>query len=357
MTKSFDNLLSDLGHVSARSTEGANSYDLSIDERRQFRPAEGFNTTIAFEGDINSIELVIDMPIMHARHELAQCQFKELKWKNLKNGAEGISTLSPISGGTTGRALYVWEVPADVCANAGSIEISISFYDKSVRLDGEGNPKKDAEGKDILDIAFAWNTASYSGLKVEATMSSVGTNMPALDDVLLIDEETHNILSPNGYNNTICNYGDKGTVDVYFTVNRYLGRNHGLDVLGAKCQVFVVVVMNNKAGCDNTNITTIPYSYEISGRQNEGMALITWHVPAGITAGNAGPNAMKIAVGFDDGTHRWVSNTYEKLAVGHSLFEVQEGEPGAEWGLTDDYIAQVIDNYFNNGMVVFDPEA
>jgi hypothetical protein len=227
-----------------------------------------------------------------------------------------------------------------VCANAGSIEISISFYDKT-------------EGK----IAFAWNTASYSGLKVEATMSSVGTNMPALDDVLLIDEETHNILSPNGYNNTICNYGDKGTVDVYFIVNRYLGRNHGLDILGAECQAFVVVVMNNKAGCDNTNITTIPYSYEISGRQNEGMVLITWHVPAGITAGTAGPNTMKIAVGFDDGTHRWVSNTYEKLAVGHSLFEVQEGEPGAEWGLTDDYIEQVIENYFNNGMVVFDPEA
>jgi hypothetical protein len=73
MTKSFDNLLSDLGHVSVREVEGTNSYDLSIDEKRQFKPSEGFNTTIAFEGDINSIELVIDMPTMHARHELAQC--------------------------------------------------------------------------------------------------------------------------------------------------------------------------------------------------------------------------------------------------------------------------------------------
>ena len=350
MVKSFDNLLTSLGHVNARDAEGVNSYDLSIDEKRQFKPADGFNTTIAFEGDINSIELVIDMPAMHARHELAKCQHKELKWKNLANSAEGVSTLNFVSGGAAGRALYIWEVPSEICANAGAIEISISFYDRD---------------EETGSLAFAWNTAPYSGLKVEKTMSSVGVNMPALGDILLVDEETHNIIAPAGYNNIICNYGDIGTAEIYFLMNRYLGKREAIDVMDAHTDVRIAVTMNGKYGLDSLkeghgNITLRPYSAEIAGRKNEGMVLIAWKVPAGITAGTLGPNSLTIALQVAETSEtkkdRWTSNTYSSLKVGPSIFGYKAGET-EEWDLTNDFVKTVIDDYLSAGGILFDPNA
>jgi hypothetical protein len=261
-----------------------------------------------------------------------------LRWKNLANGAEGVSILHPVSGGATGRALYVWEVPSDACANAGWVEVSISFYDKE---------------EDRL--AFSWNTASYSDLKVEKTMSSVGINMPALDDILLIDEETRSIIAPAGYNNTICNYGDIGVAEIYFLVNSYLGKNHGLNVLDKDCTVSICVKMNGMTEIEADNITVVPYSAEIVGRKNEGMALITWHIPSGITAGKGGPNNLEISIGFKQNGQRWYSNSYNKLNVGHSLFEYKGEELEEEWGLTENFVKEIIEDYFESGLTVFDP--
>jgi hypothetical protein len=71
MAKTFDELLSGL-HTDARiNAQGANVYNLTINDNRQFVPAEDFNTTIAFEGDINTAEIIIDIPITYARHELS----------------------------------------------------------------------------------------------------------------------------------------------------------------------------------------------------------------------------------------------------------------------------------------------
>jgi hypothetical protein len=100
-----------------------------------------------------------------------------LKWKNLSNGVEGISTLVVKNSEPKEDepALYEWQVPADIMAAAGTIEIYISIYDKA-----EPNTQ----------IAFAWNTAPYSGLSIGKTMSSVGSHYPARDEILVINKDT-----------------------------------------------------------------------------------------------------------------------------------------------------------------------
>lgn len=114
--------------------------------------------------------------------------------------------------------------------------------------------------------------------------------------------------------------------------------------------------MNGLTGIETgDNIEVSLYSSELTDRKNEGMVLITWHVPAGITAGNGGPNNLEISVGFEQDNNRWYSNSYNKLNVGHSFFEYNGEEDVEEWGLTEDLIKSVIDKYFEEGMVVFDP--
>jgi hypothetical protein len=240
------------------------------------------------------------------------CGHKELKWKNLSNGAEGISALvvknsepkndepkddEPKDDEPT---LYEWRVPADIMAAAGTIEIYISFYDT---VGTEPNTQ----------IAFAWNTASYSGLSIGKTMSSVSSYYPARDEILLVDEETRNIIAPPGYNNTICNYGDLGVSEVYFIVNRYLGKNHKLDVLNEKTKTNIVVGINGKKGIDSgSNITKNLYSVNSGSDNYEGMVLLKWSVPPGVTGG-VGPGQLEIAVYIYNNEARWVSNAYNGL--------------------------------------------
>jgi hypothetical protein len=107
-----------------------------------------------------------------------------------------------------------WEVPAEACTQAGTLEISISIYDKS------GN-----------QVVFSWNTAKYAGLTIGGSLESVGFEFPPKDEILVIDRDTKSIVAPAGYNNTICNYGEVGVTEVYFLVNRYLGKKRELDVM------------------------------------------------------------------------------------------------------------------------------
>ena len=341
MAQDFITLLGKLHDNSLMNLTDTPSTDLVVDDKRKITPAPSFDSTIAYEGDINSRVIILQLPKTYARHDLTLCQNKELKWKNLSSGAEGVSTLKEETTVGSSMGLWEWEVPSEACTRAGNIEIFITFYDKD-----------ESDGT----IAFAWNTASYSDLKVEKTMSSVSANYPARDEILLVDEEAHHIIAPVGYNNVVCNYGDKGVSEVYFAINRYFGKDSSLDIFADGTDVFIVVVMNELIGVDRENITKQLYSTELSGRKNEGMVLLTWKVPVGLTAGNGGPGTFKIALGIQDSTHRWCSNTYDKLEVGHSLFEYHpDGEP-EEWGLTTDFVEKVLEDYFNNGMVVFDPD-
>jgi hypothetical protein len=277
---SFDTLLKSL-HDDGQGEDtdmivGSATANLKVDAKRQFSVVGDFDTIIGYEGDINSQIIVIELPEVHAGHQLSSCANKELKWKNLSNGAEGTSLLAEKG---TSKTLYEWEVPADIMAAAGTIEIYISFYDI-------------AEGH----LAFAWNTASYSGLSIGKTMSSVGSYLPARDEILLIDEETHNIIAPAGYNNIVGNFGEAGVSNIYFLVNRYLGKNKNINVVSAEVTLYVVIpnIMAAKATITNKEL----YSAEVDGH-NEGLVLLTWEVPKQITSNaNAYIGKFDIAIGF-----------------------------------------------------------
>jgi hypothetical protein len=113
---------------------------------------------------------------------------------------------------------------------------------------------------------------------------------------LALDEETHNIIAPTGYNNIVGNFGEAGVSNVYFLVNRYLGKNKNIDVMTAEATLYIIIpnIMAIKTVIANKEL----YSAEIEGH-NEGLVLLTWQVPTQITS-NAHTYVGKfdIAIGF-----------------------------------------------------------
>lgn len=343
MASSFSDIISKLHSTVA---ESANNLDengkvknaLIINNKRQISATEDFDTVIAYEGDINSQIITIQCPRYHDEHDLSACGHKELKWKNDGGGTEGVSTLKTISSGIDETIFYMqWEVPADTCAKSGNVKISISIYDKNGDY-----------------TVFSWNTAEYTALSIGQTMNSVSSNFPAKDEILVIDEDTKNIVAPSGYNNTICTYGDIGVSEVYFLVNRYLGKNNDINVLNSTTSIYIII--NGRRGvCTSENESLVVkqlYTEEIDDRNNEGLVLIRWKVPNGITAGNNGPGTFSIMLGFEQGGKRWFSNVYQHLNIGESLVQIEPGE-SEEWGVLEDAVKSIIDEYFiNNNFII-----
>jgi hypothetical protein len=92
---SFDELLANLHQGSALIDEEQKF--ITINEKREFFIPEGYNTTIAYEGDINSQIITFDLPKFHEGHNLTDCDNKILYWKNLSSGIEGKSDLKQVS--------------------------------------------------------------------------------------------------------------------------------------------------------------------------------------------------------------------------------------------------------------------
>ena len=339
----FDQLLQDL-HSNANVTDTAAAY-IEITEKRQLVPTSDFDTVIAYEGDINS-QIIYFKPWPSADgHDLTSCENKELKWKNLSSKVEGTSSL--IKETKSGGAMLKWEVPSDLCTAAGSIEISLSFFDKK-------------DGK----VVYSWNTASYTGLSIGKTMDSVESVFPAKDEILVIDKDSKNIVAPAGYNNVICNYGDVGIANVYFLIPRYIGKKGTLDVLGSDIVITIYVQMSGRRR--KQVVTPVPYTEQIEGREKEGLVFIAWEVPAELTAGEFGANPMQIAVEVKeaetietaDGPQenilkRWFSNVYSQLKVEKSLIQIDGGE--GEDPITEEVLYQMIDEYFKVNDIVWDP--
>ena len=343
---SFDELIQGL-HGNQVLTDSVNEDKnvIVIDAKRQFIPGELFDTVIAYEGDINSQIVTFKCVRYQEGHDLSACTYKELKWKNKTSGAEGISQLLPTETAATTEAFYSkWEVPSEACTQAGIIEISISIYDKSENL-----------------IAFSWNTSKYSKLSVESSMDGVGLDFPPKDEILVIDRDTKNIIAPSGYNNIICNYGEIGVSEIYFLVDRYLGKRRELDVYNDNTRITFYITMGERLGSDNNENRIIKrlYTNALEERETmkEGKVLISWAPPTEVTAGPNGPVEFSIMVGFEIPTGsnqaKWYSNIYTGLKVGESLLQISEEEP-EDWGLTTDYINTTISNYLDNHNFIID---
>lgn len=332
--KDFTDLIKSLHENTSEELKDNTKEDkniIEIDDKRQLIPGEDFDTTIAYEGDINSQIITFKCVKIHDNHDLSKCSYEELKWKNMTSGNEGVSPLIITDTPTEDTFYLQWEVPAEACTQAGTIEISISIYDK---IDNQ--------------VIFSWNTAKFTSLTIGNSMESVGFEFPPKDEILVIDRDTKSIIAPMGYNNTICNYGEVGVAEVYFLVNRYLGKKREIDLMNENTSIHIYHTFNgNKYVDDNeSRIERKLYTAEIKDRNSEGLVFIKWYVPEYVTAGLVKPDSLQVTLSFKNETQSWYSNIYSHLKIGDNIFFDSEIPEGQE-ELFDTRVKEVIDNYLS----------
>jgi hypothetical protein len=287
-------------------TEIDTSVYLEVDNKRQFTPRNGFDTIIGYEGDVNSQVILFKLPNTYDSHQLSKCKYKLVRWKNLISGAEGISDLINIPE----TDYYYWEVDSELYTRAGSIEISLSFEDK------DKNDEK---------IMYSWNTSLYTGLSVGKTITSVGSDLPAKDEILIVDRETRKIVAPQGYNNNVCNRGEVGMGKLYFLINDILGSDKTID--GSDIKFYITVngkvhsrytTANGLSGFKTTTVENIDYPYN---KNNDKMILLGWVLPEEVTMNVEGTFGVSIEIEKNNGEKplwRWVSSPYTNLTIGKS---------------------------------------
>lgn len=305
---SFDEMIKSLHDNKGTLADDGLSVDpkgvITINDKRQFIPSTNFNPVIGYEGDVNSQIITFDLPATIEGHDLTKCGNKIIKWSNLQNGLEGRSKLEPVSEVTEGRQYLQWRVEPDVFAKAGTIQITISFYDK------------DSSGK----VAFQWNTASFSGLSVAATDQGVGFFEPAENEILFISEETRRIIAPQGYNNVVGNYGDIGVSNVYFRTKRKI---RGIDLLDNNTVTKIRCNLNGDVVVYELEVT--PYSTQID--ETDGLVNIIWKIPSEITANDqnyAGPFSIEVDFETKNQEKVWRTSTYNGLIIGSDVFQIAE---------------------------------
>ena len=326
----FDEILSKL-HDSAILTDTESDTPVVINSKRFFEIPENYNTVIAHEGDVNSQIITFRLPLYHENHKLSLCAYKRVKWKNSSSGIEGTSRLENLEIFEEAKEFDVkWEVPAEAFTAAGPLEISLSFYDLT------GN-----------QIAFSWNTPTFGGFSVGTAFTEIGEDIdpdlfiPAANEILFIQDETRQIIVPSGYNNVFCNYGDVGVSTVYFRAKK---RIKGIDLTAATIEInvrFGNVITKYSNRRENSCIVVYPKT--ISTEQ--GLVDFVWNVPAEITfnseeyVGN-----IEISIVILDSNKKWVSQSFNRLAIGESFIVAEESpiEPATDW------IYDEIDKYMDS---------
>lgn len=325
----FDEMLKELHDKKGTVLTDAEANEpIVINSLRQFEVPKGYNLTIAYEGDVNSQKITFKLPRTHEGHDLADCSLKVIRWKNTNIKAEDSSNLKVINIDTT-NIIVEWIVPPAAFVAAGNIEVAITFYDI---LNGS--------------LAFSWNTAAFSGFKVEKTLSQVGkipTNIaPAKNEILYIDEENHNIVAPNGYNFIVSTFGNRKTTKVYFQTTATVG---GIPIIDNNTTVSVIASLNGESGTYDIPSTNIFPSFSTSEETGEGLVNFVWNVPTEITCNNkeyVGEFSIAIKIEHkeiqttsetqtEDNTQVWKTVPFTKLTLAKSLFD-----SNAEL-LSDDY--------------------
>ena len=297
----FDEMLINL-HDSTLVDDEINS-PIVVTSQRKFEVPQGYNIVIAHEGDVNSQIVTFKLPLKHEGHDLSKCTYKRLKWKNLGNNLEGTSELATQTISSNDFTV-AWIVPSEVFSTAGTLEISISIFDLH-------------DNK----IAFAWNTPVFSEFSVGKSFSDIGEELigfytPAADEVLLIDEETKQIVAPIGYNNIIGNYGDADTSSVYFRIKQKI---KGIDLTSETSRIRVTVLME-----DNAKTYEIPkenWSSNYTKISNNGDVIdFVWNVSTDITQNSLGyVGTFAIAITIDNENKQWTTLPYQNLYLGDSL--------------------------------------
>lgn len=315
---------------------------IQITEKRQFTPSTNFDTTVAYEGDINSQIITFNIFPTFDGHSLYGCGNKKIKCKNLSSGVEGLFDIEP-AGTAEKFDVYEWHIPPEMCTQSGELEVSLHFYDI------------DEGGK----VVYSWNTATWQGLSIGKSNNNVSGFFPARDEILIVDRETKNIVAPVGYNNVICNYGEIGIGCVYLLINRYLDRKRELDALNGDLTIHVVF-NGYKYVVDAETVSKALYTEEI-GNNKDSLVLITWEVEKGLTAENLGSGSIKIAIKCSHNGKTWVSNEYSGLRIDASvaLIDLPDGPTISEDELNAivrQMVGPCVDEYLSSNEFIIEPD-
>lgn len=317
---SFDKLLGDLHKSTSEIAAKVEEQDdaIIIDQNRNFTIPENFNTTIAYEGDINSQIVTFRCPARAEGHSLINCQEKRLRWVNQASHTEGSSKLIATEEGTD-TILLTWQAPPEAFVKSGGLEISISFFDFTI-------DKK---------IGYSWNTPVLKDLKVGETLDSVSLlidqegqgYIPSKNEILIINTDSRQITAPQNYNSIFCNYGDVNTSIVYFQVKRYI---RGIDLLD-EGTIFNIhwKIQDLSYTQSSLNSSSNPskdlYAAEIDeDRDSEGLINIVWKPNEVLTKNSmyySGKIIIQLEIISKDG-RVWRTASYGELQIGKSDFTI-----------------------------------
>lgn len=304
MTK-FDDILDGL-HNDGSGKLKDNPDTIEINSKRQLIIPQGYDTLLAYSGDVNSQIITFKLPAQHEGHELTRCQHKVLKWKNLTSGLEGVSNLIPYGEN------FQWEIPPEAFTQAGTLEISISLYDIN-----DNNDK----------IAFSWNTPVFTNFSVGSGSDEIPLKLvenvffPSEYEILTVTEHGQ-IVAPKGYNNTVARFGDKGISKVYFQIPKII---HGLDVSSADVNIHVLYSFLNITTTDITKLN--PISKFQSAEQEGQISFFEWDVPGDITNNSenyTGNFAIGLNIAKTDKTKEWHTSPYNGLNIAPALIDSNE---------------------------------
>ena len=334
----FDEILQNL-HANAVLSDTEKSTPIKISGRRVFEVSQDYNTVLGYAGDVNSQIVTFELPITHESHNLSLCQYKKLKWKNLHSGAEGVSDLTNVEvGENTWTA--AWNVPPEIMTTSGQVEIAISLYDKDGDL-----------------VAFSWNTPSFKGFSIGESFAEVadvfdGNNLPAQNEIIVVNIENRNLVVPVGYNPIICSYGDIGISKVFFEINQYI---RGINLLNEQTKIFVGVSFITDTVQD-FQITDIRPLFKSSANVKTDKLLLTWNVPKEITNNQQAyigtfTISLKVQIVNEENEiiKRWSTSTFNRLTIGPSTVLNDTIElVSRDEDIVKNAVEQSIDEYIDN---------
>ena len=314
----FDAILQGL-HTNSNITDSEGSTPVLVTSRRAFEVPSDYDTVLGYTGDVNSQIITFQLPRLHEKHDLSVCQFKKLKWQNLASGTEGVSTLESVTA-QTDTWTATWAVPPEAMTMAGQLEIAISIYDK----------------KDGL-IAFSWNTPAFRGFSVGNTANQIADiddkindNLPASNEILVVNTETRQIEAPVNWNPVVASYGDIGLSKVFFEINQHI---RGLDITKDDVKIYVGVAFISDtveyyevvpAGADKKDYVKQMFKSETNQKANK--VLIIWDVPESVTNNNqayAGNFSISLKIQTEDAEQkpikRWTTAQFNKVTIGQSV--------------------------------------
>lgn len=97
MNTSFDTTISLLNGLHEQVAMTDEHDIIQINDERNFLLPEGYNAVVAHVGDVNSQIITFDIPETYEGHNLHECDFKQIIWKNLSDNISGVSNLNKIT--------------------------------------------------------------------------------------------------------------------------------------------------------------------------------------------------------------------------------------------------------------------